>query len=219
MASADSFDDVLKRLSNTTGASMSSLARLYRQGAISRETLQRLAESMLQVASVQGAAYGQLAYAQYAEAISGQLPQGVARPELAALRYRQGRIAKSVSTVLEYDDDDIEQRLAALGENFPVQVVQESYGYALVEDDNANGWVRGLEPDGCQLCQWWWRDGRVWPKDHAMPTHPGCRCQQLPTFSEYKPVETGYTRALNRRNEALERAKIARQHTTKTRGN
>src|SRR5699024_11877771 len=25
-----------------------------------------------------------------------------------------------------------------------------------------------------------WREGRVWPKSHHMPRHPGCTCVQVP---------------------------------------
>ena len=45
------------------------------------------------------------------------------------------------------------------------------------------GWRRDVEPGGCQLCRWWSRDGRVWPAEHTMPTHPGCRCTPTPVLT------------------------------------
>ena len=51
------------------------------------------------------------------------------------------------------------------------------------------GWTRSVS-GACQLCNWWSRDGRVWPKDHTMPRHKGCRCTQNPVLVErVKPVQ------------------------------
>lgn len=49
---------------------------------------------------------------------------------------------------------------------------------AVTGTGRVRGWVRQTEADACDLCQWWERDGKVWPVDHDMPTHPGCACAQ-----------------------------------------
>ena len=49
---------------------------------------------------------------------------------------------------------------------------------AVTGTGRVRGWVRQTEADACELCDWWARDGKVWPVDHDMPTHPGCACAQ-----------------------------------------
>src|SRR5690625_6970662 len=69
-------------------------------------------------------------------------------------------------------------------------------------DDLATGWTRLLDAEGCELCDWWARDGRVWPKRHPMPRHKGCKCQQLPAY-DGEATSTEYTRKLERREQAI----------------
>lgn len=49
------------------------------------------------------------------------------------------------------------------------------------------GWVRQLEAGHCQLCEWWAKDGRVWPKSHRMVTHPNCNCVQRVVVTDTRP--------------------------------
>ena len=59
-----------------------------------------------------------------------------------------------------------------------VKAAQANYAGTMANSKDTGGWVRQLEPDACQLCRWWWRDGKTWPRDHPMPTHTGCTCAQ-----------------------------------------
>lgn len=58
----------------------------------------------------------------------------------------------------------------------------------------ARGWTRGIERAACQMCRWWEREGRIWPADHRMPRHTGCRCQQVPTWTREKIDPVPYAR-------------------------
>ena len=72
---------------------------------------------------------------------------------------------------------------------------QSAYSDGIASSPHTKGWIRGLEPDACQLCRWWWREGRVWPKAHPMPTHKGCTCSPIPVVRA-GIKSTGHTRRL-----------------------
>ena len=93
------------------------------------------------------------------------------------------RLLAAVVTCLE-DRDTARSRLGRLALAEPVEATQRVFGDLMGEADAVHGWVRLLEPDACQLCQWWARDGRIWPADHTMPTHKGCLCSPRPVVSD-----------------------------------
>ena len=69
---------------------------------------------------------------------------------------------------------DPRARVARLGRAEPLSTAAGVYSKDIAASEVTTGWIRQRDPDPCQLCTWWWREGRVWPKDHPMPTHPGC---------------------------------------------
>ena len=90
-------------------------------------------------------------------------------------------------------------RLIRLAFNEPVQAATFTFSEHIEKSKVVSGWRRGTEPDACQLCRWWARDGRVWEPSHAMPRHPGCTCHQVPVVN----VETtNYQKARQARQAA-----------------
>lgn len=110
----------------------------------------------------------------------------------------QSRLRNAVETIAaDLDMADIESvaqlitRIERLARAEAIEAAQTGYGKAMARSKKVQGWKRGLEADACQLCTWWWREGRIWPKDHTMPTHPGCACSQefvTTTVDNIKPV-------------------------------
>lgn len=101
------------------------------------------------------------------------------------------RLEKAVNTILrsQEDEDDTprssqgmgerpgpENRLERLGRSEVAETGQNALHAALQTTEGVEGWRREMEPGACQLCQWWWREGRIWPKAHPMPKHKGCEC-------------------------------------------
>lgn len=102
---------------------------------------------------------------------------------------RLNTAAKTLLAVLP-DTPDPQARAARLGRSEPLTAAQNARGEALTRSQVVEGWTRSVSGSGCQLCNWWSRDGRVWPKDHTMPRHKGCRCTQNPVLVErVKPVQ------------------------------
>lgn len=89
------------------------------------------------------------------------------------------RVRSGLATILATDKDTLMQ-LQRLAGNEAQQAATDGSSDVLAASQRATGWVRELDADACQLCRWWWRDGRVWRTNHPMPRHPGCGCQQTP---------------------------------------
>lgn len=80
-------------------------------------------------------------------------------------------------------------RLERLARGAVARAGQDSREGAIRSSELVEGWTRGLDSTACQLCRWWWREGRVWPKQHRMPRHTGCSCVQVPALSrDIRPV-------------------------------
>lgn len=125
-----------------------------------------------------------------------QVLERVSVSPVGARRYLEeqetGKILQAVTTALS-DPDSAGMRLERLARSEVLRAGQDGLDDTIATMEHAVGWERELEPDGCELCRWWWRDGRVWPQDYKMPTHPGCACTKRPVYDtqyagEVEPV-------------------------------
>lgn len=88
-------------------------------------------------------------------------------------------------------------RLERLARSEPLETAQQAAVAAIAEQPLTQGWTRGMDADPCQLCVWWWREGRIWPKAHPFQSHKGCNCQPKVVLAE-NIQSTEYTRKLER---------------------
>ena len=101
------------------------------------------------------------------------------------------RLNRAAATLLDRLEGtpDPEGRAKRLARSEVLRSASEARGEALEASEMVEGWIRELNGDTCQMCTWWWRGGRVWPKDHPMPRHTGCDCTQTPVLVDrIKPV-------------------------------
>lgn len=147
-----------------------------------------LAAVIVATASAQGAALAELSLL---VAVAGELGPAAAAPAAAAPSLHHvntERLTRAFATARESSGEPI-ARLARLARSEPVESSQRAYSRAIARHPAATGWVRQLDADPCQLCQWWERDGRVWPSSHPMPTHTGCECHpRVVLSSNIRPV-------------------------------
>lgn len=78
-----------------------------------------------------------------------------------------------------------DERIRAAAREPALDTARETYGEAVRDRPEITGWYRQLNADACELCQWWNREDRVWPKKHPMPTHKGCLCAPAVVAQEY----------------------------------
>ena len=149
------------------------------------------------------AMFNQRAVSLAATAFSAQASIAVGTPvpvAVLAIPDDADRLAKAASTVLEVArvSDVPDSIIARIGRAEPLETAAKAYSGQLANSELVEGWVRSMDPDPCQLCQWWWREGRIWPKEHPFQTHKGCACVPRPVWA--KDIKsTGYTLQLERR--------------------
>lgn len=113
------------------------------------------------------------------------------------------RLSKALDTI-ESEQLDAEPRLERLARSEVFTAAQDAVSESLSRQRDRGrryvGWVRQMEPDHCQLCEWWSRDGRVFPKSHRMPTHPNCNCVQRVVITDTRPKPMGRNRGRRNRD-------------------
>lgn len=126
----------------------------------------------------------------------------------------------AAATVVAGPREQVATRLARLARGAVARAAQDAREDTMQSSPLVQGWTRGVDSTSCQLCVWWWRGGRVWPKDHHMPRHPGCTCVQVPKLvpelvgvSREARDESAERRALDRRGAYLAAFGTDRRHT------
>jgi hypothetical protein len=153
-----------------------------------------------------------LSLADVALAVQIEVATGLVTPPVGVLPVDStDRLVKAVNTILvdqpvvepeqpepEPDrPDPAEMRLERLARAEPLEASQDGSLEAMQEQPRVEGWTRQMDADPCQLCEWWWREGRIWPKEHPFQKHKGCNCQPKIVVAEH--IEsTVFTRNLER---------------------
>ncbi|MCH5641434.1 hypothetical protein [Gordonia sp. ABSL49_1] len=86
-------------------------------------------------------------------------------------------------------------RLERLAKSEPLEQAADAASEALAKTPQVTGWTRQLSANACQLCRWWWREGRIWPAEHPFQHHKGCACTPKPVVTD-QIQETRYTKKL-----------------------
>lgn len=191
---------MLERLGDQGRRALTDTYSIYQQGLIDVDTFTSVASDLLAHIADVGANYGRLSFAEVMAVLTDELPELSSRLGTVSAVDPTG-VGKSIQTILDGEPDKIVARLERLGYVLPIEETQGGYGDELARSSRVEGWLRGMNDDACQLCVWWWREGRVWPKRHPLQTHKGCKCQQVPTIGHVD--ETQYTKALERRERAI----------------
>jgi hypothetical protein len=177
-------------LGNITAAAVLAVFRAFTRGSVSTDELGQLAAAEI----VRGMGSGRVAalqdYAAAHYAALGTAPSSAlgASASVGKSLAEHDRIAAAavdiVTEPLETAAGEPDMRLERMAHNEVYTATQDQRTDTLAADERATGWVRGMNADACQLCRWWWREGRVWDAEHVMPTHTGCKCWQEPQFTE-----------------------------------
>lgn len=184
-----SYTETLHELGQETQRQVLALWELV-PDELSPDDFDELAAVIVATASAQGAALAELSLL---VAVAGELGTAAAAPAAVAPSLHHldtGRLTRAFRTARESSTTgDPTARLARLARAEPVESSQRAYSRAIAEHPAVTGWVRALDADPCQLCRWWWREGRIWPSSHPMPTHKGCECHPKPVVAHnIRPV-------------------------------
>ncbi len=177
------YRDALVSLSSACEEQVLSIYRLFRDGILNEDqTVTAIANA---IAASNGTAYA-LADIALAATIMVQLEQPVAAIGVAPAPADVTRLEKAATTVLKVAEasDVPEAIVGRLARSEPLESAAVAYSDAMKASPNVEGWVRDISGGACQLCTWWWREGRVWSADHPMPTHKGCTCTPKPVVTK-----------------------------------
>ena len=188
-----SFRTELFGLGSSAEKSVIEVYRRFLDGTITRDMAVELIAVLVQKFNLQAAALADLSLAATLM-VETAAPVPVTATSTAV---EVDRLSKAASTALAVADTSEvpEAIIARLARAETFTAGQSAYSDGIASSPHTKGWIRGLEPDACQLCRWWWREGRVWPKAHPMPTHKGCTCSPIPVVRA-GIKSTGHTRRL-----------------------
>lgn len=189
-----SYQEALDRLSDDTEAQAQKVLDQLEAGDIDEETAIALLATIIVIAQKRGAAVAELSFAAQVSAATGTATTtaGVKAGDPAKVREVIGKTVGTSKGV-----EETRMRISRIARNEPREIAKQTYGKALEASPKVEGWVRGLDADPCQLCRWWYRDGRVWPKGYPLAHHKGCNCTQVPVVTE-KVAPVTHSRILQR---------------------
>ncbi|VEG40295.1 Uncharacterised protein [Mycolicibacterium flavescens] len=191
-----SYQDELIALADSSDRTVQVLYALYLSGELSVQDAVALMAAAVAQANSQAYALADLSLA-----ASIMLGTAEAVPVVGVLPPADDtvRLSKAATTVLKVAEasDVPEAIVSRLARSEPLESATKAFGEAMHQQPLVKGWVRQLDADPCQLCRWWWREGRVWPAAHPMPRHKGCECVQRPVLAQ-NIQSTGFTRRLER---------------------
>lgn len=197
------YQDELRELARTTGLRARELSAVLEAEGVPWPEHVRGVSSVIGSGNLQAMRLSELEVMRV-DALNPAVRSGVvtgAGGQAEAARWTDmARLEQAVSTILQSRKPETnDSRIERLGRAEVVETGQASMYDALQTTEGVEGWRRDLEPGACEMCQWWEREGRVWPKDHPMPKHKGCECTQEPIVAEKGTiVETERTKRMAR---------------------
>lgn len=173
-----SFENALNSLAGRVRIRAETLLDAFESGQISQGTFITALADVVGQARAQGATYAVSVLRDYVEtALQAPVAVSPAMPP-ADLKRLEG----AVVTILG-SDQDTRMQIVRLATGETLEAAHKAYGDTMEQLPMVKGWTRGLDSKACELCQWWWREGRVFRPEHQMPRHTGCVCHPVPTVT------------------------------------
>lgn len=189
-----SYRDLLVKLGDTTSEKVLNIYRLMDAGDITRFDAIALMSTLIGKSQAKAIALAETSLAaELTLALLEPVPVVATpiKPDTTAVR---GAVITTLGTAKS--TPDIEARLERVVRGITYKAATDAYSHGVSRSKRVKGWTRDLEPGACEMCVWWWREGRTWPREHPMPTHTGCTCSPKPVLSDYIQ-STGKTRAMS----------------------
>jgi hypothetical protein len=199
MTSVEKYQGSTESLAATAQAQAIEVYTAYQAGQLTRDQAAALIVAVINEANAAAVSLADAGLSVQIEQVTG-LPApatGIAPTDGA------DRLEKAVNTILDEEQtdpklpDSTSMRIERLARSEPLDAAQNAAIDAMQRQPLVEGWTRHMDADPCQLCRWWWREGRIWPKEHPFQSHKGCNCQPKVVFAEHIQ-STMFTRQLER---------------------
>lgn len=225
MTTVENYQASTEALAAAAQAQALSVYTAYQAGRIAREQAISLIAAVVNTANAAAVSLADIGLSLQIEQATGipTPPTGIAPADATE------RLGKAVDTVLDEEPpataeqpaeiaeleevstepdspeppkpDTQKMRIERLARSEPLETAQNATIDAIQQQPLVEGWTRQMDADPCQLCRWWWREGRIWPKEHPFQSHPGCNCSPKVVLAE-NIESTMYTRRLERERAA-----------------
>uniref|UniRef100_A1UHG2 Phage head morphogenesis domain-containing protein n=1 Tax=Mycobacterium sp. (strain KMS) TaxID=189918 RepID=A1UHG2_MYCSK len=192
MTAVENYQTATAALSARTQTEVQAIYARLAAGEITQDTAAVLIAATVNRANAAATALADVWLVAQIEELSGIATTTVGLPAVDD----SDRLIQAAMTILG-DRDSVDMRLDRLARAEPLESAHRATVDAIKEQPLVQGWTRAMDGDPCQLCRWWWRQGRVWPKAHPFQRHKGCNCQPRIVLAE-NIQSTGYTRQLER---------------------
>lgn len=186
----------LEKTATATAEQVLAAVAMYEAGRLDRDVLVAVVAAYVAAGNGAAAALADLSLAAVltVELQTPIAPQGITRPAGDV-----DRLTKAATTLLAVEGSW--ERWERLARAEPLEAAANAYSEGIRRSERVSGWRRGISGDACELCTWWWRQGRVWQAEHPMPTHKGCTCTPIPvttTTDNYQSRRQAADRARER---------------------
>lgn len=176
------YRDTLAQLAEDSEQTVLAAYHSYLEGLLDREETVQIIAQLIAEANGRARSLADMAMAtQMMIELGEPLPvSGVDFPDESP---RLRKAADTTLTVAEASPvpDAIVGRLAR---SEPLEAAAEAAQDSMVRSGLTRGWIRQKSANACQLCEWWWREGRVWPAEHPFQHHKGCTCSPKPVLKK-----------------------------------
>lgn len=181
-----SYETVVNAVTGQSGRSLVNLFDAYTRGAMNRTEFLEAGGQILATANARSSAAGEAIFRDYMERFTGE-PYVL---KATSTPWNPERLQKALNTIVTEEGIDTVMQLERLSRAEALKASRRAYDTAMGAEKRVKGWVRGLDSNACQLCTWWWREGRVWHPEHPMPAHQGCVCHKVPTVTTTSNFQT-----------------------------
>lgn len=202
-------EEALNRLSREAQGQVLAALDRYEDGTITLDEFRAVVASFVLAANGQGYVIGYTTTRRAIEELTGlpEVPRVPDHDGKVPHHLDPDRISKALVTIGVAEG--ARMRLGRLVDGEAKEAAADGTRDVITGSKRVKGWVRSLDSDACELCRWWWREGRVWRPDFTMPRHTGCTCTQTPvvtTTDNYQTTEqargAGEARARRERSRA-----------------
>lgn len=177
-----SYEDTLGQLTAGLQRILEQVWQAVERGDLTTADFERLAAQIIAGTNSQAFTMGELSIRAYIESETGVPTPIPTAPAPAPHVVDLDRLGMAMATIVASDLDTTMQ-LARIAAGEPTDAAARGASDAMQRTEAVSGWKRGLEAKACQLCVWWWREGRIWQDSHPMPRHTGCMCHPVPVVN------------------------------------
>lgn len=180
MTAVEDYQQRTGQLAASTVAQVAAIYAVWEAGRITTAELTALVAAAVNAANAAASTLADAYVAAHVEQFLGIPTPTVGRPP----RDDTDRLVQAVRTILDDDAEVAPSRFERLAHSEPLETAQRATVEVMAAQPEVIGWRRQMDANPCELCEWWYADGRIYKTTTEFRQHPGCNCQPEPVTNE-----------------------------------